>query len=596
MRRPQLHYSDILEWADEYQAQKGEFPTAKSGRVEGHPEEKWVNLDAALRLGLRGLPGGSSLPRLLAKKRGHRNRKSLPKYTLVQILKWADAHHSQTGSWPLRDEGPVLTARGETWMAVEMALTHGNRGLPGGSSLAQLLAKRRGVRNQTALPRFSNLRIVQWADAHHGRTGFWPTTVSGPILESPGDTWLAVDLALRQGHRGLRGKSSLSRLLLAKRGVKRHVRKPPLCVEQILTWADAHKQRTGDWPNLKSGSIPEAHAETWGTVQLALEQGKRGLAGPTSLAKLLAERRGARNIRDLPKHTLSRILEWADAHFQRTGRWPKQNSGAIPEAPGENWQAVDVALNHGKRGLPGGSSLPRLLAQRRGVRNRLACPELSTLQLLKWADAHRARTGNWPQVTSGAIQESPGDTWLAVNHSLSRGVRGLPGGSSLFRLLADKRGVTPHVRSKPLSEKQILEWADAFHSRTGRWPNLNSGPIEGAPDESWGRVHSALAKGTRNLPGNSSLAKLLAQHRGLRNVHSVPRLRIPQIKHWIREYFHKTGRYPTHLSGTISHSGGEHWKRIDAALRMGLRGLPGGSSVYRLVVPLRNARQSKKTK
>jgi hypothetical protein len=38
------------------------------------------------------------------------------------------------------------------------------------------------------------------------------------------------------------------------------------------------------------------------------------------------------------------ILEWADAHVARTGHRPHPDSGPIPEAPGETWQAVQSAL------------------------------------------------------------------------------------------------------------------------------------------------------------------------------------------------------------------------------------------------------------
>jgi hypothetical protein len=39
-------------------------------------------------------------------------------------------------------------------------------------------------------------------------------------------------------------------------------------------------------------------------------------------------------------------------------------------APGETWVAIDAALAHGHRGLPGGDSVARLLARRRGVGRR----------------------------------------------------------------------------------------------------------------------------------------------------------------------------------------------------------------------------------
>ncbi len=99
-RRPVLHVAEILDWADECRERKGRFPTAGSGVVTANPDEKWANIDQALRVGLRGFPGRWSLAQLLAERRGHRNRKRLPKYNLAKILGWADAHQRRTGHWP----------------------------------------------------------------------------------------------------------------------------------------------------------------------------------------------------------------------------------------------------------------------------------------------------------------------------------------------------------------------------------------------------------------------------------------------------------------------------------------------------------------
>ena len=97
-------------------------------------------------LGLRGLPGDSSLAELLAEHRGvplpdmgakaladkiwaweqeefplkgPRRRKStkptLPPLTIGEILAWADAHHAATGSWPTSDSGKVIDAPRENW-------------------------------------------------------------------------------------------------------------------------------------------------------------------------------------------------------------------------------------------------------------------------------------------------------------------------------------------------------------------------------------------------------------------------------------------------------------------------------------------------
>jgi hypothetical protein len=179
---------------------------------------------------------------------------------------------------------------------------------------------------------------------------------------------------LRVGLRGLPGGSSVTRLLAEQRGIRNPRDLPPLSIPQILAWADAHHARTGQWPKSGSGPIAEAGEVTWNAVHKALYEGLRGLPGGSSLPRLLAQERGVRNEKDLRPFRIPEILRWADAHHGRHGTWPTQRSGPIPEAPGENWSRVHEALYKGQRGLPGGSSLPRLLAERRGVRNTRALP------------------------------------------------------------------------------------------------------------------------------------------------------------------------------------------------------------------------------
>jgi hypothetical protein len=58
-----------------------------------------------------------------------------------QILAWADAYHVQHGRWPVVAAGPIQGGNSETWSAVNQALEHGWRGLPGGDSLSRLLAR-----------------------------------------------------------------------------------------------------------------------------------------------------------------------------------------------------------------------------------------------------------------------------------------------------------------------------------------------------------------------------------------------------------------------------------------------------------------------
>ena len=284
-------------------------------------------------------------------------------------------------------------------------------------------------------PRLNLQQILSWADAHYARTGRWPALNLGEMPEAPGEKWSAINSAMTHGLRGLRGSSSLARQLAKHRGVKDRRRRPRLTIKQILTWADAHHQRTGTWPMIRSGTVHGVRGETWCNVESALYVGLRGLPGGSSLAKCLAKRRGVRNQNDAPAHSIALILAWADDHHRRTGRWPRVLSGTVQAAPGETWIAVDTALTNGSRGLPGGSSVAKLLQRCRGVRNTKDLPGLPIKQIIAWADAHFERTGKWPTQKSGSVYGSRHETWRSLDQALRKGTRGLPSGSSLSKAL-----------------------------------------------------------------------------------------------------------------------------------------------------------------
>ncbi len=293
-----------------------------------------------------------------------------PVLHIAEILAWADDFHRHVGRWPRRDDGKIVGQLGLTWCAVDQALTKGHRGLPRGSSLAKLLLRHRGVRHLRYLPTVRIKQLLEWADAHHARTNDWPSCDSGPILGAPGETWMAVHAALRAGLRGLPGGSSLPRLLAQRRGVRNYQDPPRLTAKLVLRWADAYHVRTGTWPIRTSGRVLEAPEESWHAIDAAFVAGSRGLTGYGSLAQFLAKRRGVRNRKALPKLSVKAILAWAAAFYKRTGRWPRHTDGPIEGAPGETWNGVHTALCRANRGLPGGSSLYRLL--RRLRRRRLA--------------------------------------------------------------------------------------------------------------------------------------------------------------------------------------------------------------------------------
>ncbi|MFH0979950.1 MAG: hypothetical protein V2A79_00230 [Planctomycetota bacterium] len=533
--KPRLRVSMILQWADAYHRRTGKWPVVLSGEVQEGWGETWSGVSQALLNGARGLPGGSSLARLLAERRGVRNKGALPRLTERQILRWADAQHARTGTWPVAGCGRVMDDPAEKWANIDAALIAGSRGLPGGDSLARLLERHRGVRNRLHLPRLSKRQILAWADTHHARTGTWPTPKSGPIIDVPGETWSGVHTALRTGYRGLPGGDTLPRFLARHRrgrrlGSKaassrpgttrlqqRHVRRPRsvsrLTEDQILAWADAYHARFGRWPTRTSGKILGTRGETWRRVSAALQDGRQGLEGGSSLARLLERCRDYVSPARRPRLTVKKILAWADVYRRRFRRWPTHTSGPVDATSGETWGGIESALVLGLRGLRGGSSLARLLERSRGYRNPAHLPRLTAEQILAWADAYHGRTGEWPTQNAGGIKEAREETWLGVTDALARGRRGLPGGSSLARLLAEHRGHRNAKGLPKLTLPQILTWADAHHRRTGKWPGQKSGPVDGAPGEKWRNIENSLHRGQRELPAGLSITQLLMRYR-----------------------------------------------------------------------------------
>ena len=282
--------------------------------------------------------------------------------------------------------------------------------------------------------------------------------------------------------------------------------------------------------------------------------------------------------------TLEQILAWADAHHAAEGTWPNYLSGNVVGAPGETWITVDNKLRKGGRGLPGGSSLARLLADHRGTRYRNEVETLSVEQVLAWADAYHATHGRWPDYESGQVDPARRETWCAINSALTNGRRGFPGGTSLARLLIEHRGPEASNRPSRISVEQVLAWADAHHAATGRWPHQASGPVTDAPHITWAKIDGALVSGTRGLPRGSTLRQLLDEHRGVRHHRRLPNLTVDQILAWADQYHVVHHCWPRRDSGVIPGSGDETWERIDQALRRGLRGLAGKMSLKKLIV------------
>lgn len=308
-------------------------------------------------------------------------------------------------------------------------------------------------------------------------------------------------------------------------------------MQQILSWADAYHRRAGNWPAAHSpGRVADGRDETWPALDLALRVGVRGLPGGDTLARVLHRCRGVQRGRchDRPPLTIKRILAWADKYHARNGRWPSYGSGRVRGAGGDTWTAIHTALERGLRGLQPGYTLATLLAKYRGApfrrtlqrygrhwrrSRRFHAPRhapLTIAQILAWADEFYRREQRWPALHSGPIYGTRDETWESVESALSLGLRGLPAGLSLAKLLELYRGRRNARHLPPLRLRAILAWADAHYRRHASCPKVTSGPIPESPGDTWAAVEGALRTGCRGLPGGDTLFRFLQRHGRLR--------------------------------------------------------------------------------
>jgi len=285
-------------------------------------------------------------------------------------------------------------------------------------------------------------QILAWADAHHQRTGRWPSPKGKRTLAGNGWSWAAIDHIIQRRGCGIDGVRTLVQLLQLRRGARNLKRLERLSQAKILRWADEFYHRTGRWPIRPDGPVLPGSHETWSTVDVALRVGRRGLPGGSSLAQLLLARRGAiyRPPPSQPPLTERQVLRWVDAHYRRTNEWPTRLSGRVIGVRGEKWMGIDQAMRHGRRGFPGGSTLAQFLAGHGRKPLNLKREMLTEEQIIGWARKHRRLTGRWPSQTSGLVIGNPDKSWGNIQSALYKGSRGLPGGSSIAKLLDPVRG------------------------------------------------------------------------------------------------------------------------------------------------------------
>jgi hypothetical protein len=65
------------------------------------------------------------------------------------------------------------------------------------------------------------------------------------------------------------------------------------------------------------------------------------------------------------------------------------------------------------------------------------------------------------------------------------------------------------ARPRELTIQQLLQWADDYQARTGRWPTRTSGPVTLTLVETWSTIDQALQHGRRASRVGLSLYQIL---------------------------------------------------------------------------------------
>jgi hypothetical protein len=184
--------------------------------------------------------------------------------------------------------------------------------------------------------------------------------------------------------------------------------------------------------------VREAPDMTWATVDSNLKRGGPNLPGGSSLIHFLRDQFGVWSSRGSRRLSYALIIKWADEHYARTGKWPIVMAGKIHRHPQETWAAINEALRHGRRGLPGGTTLSQLLIEQRGASYSPMVANMNVKQILAWADDYHRLYRRWPTAKSGRVPQAK-MSWAHIDRRLRLGGQGLPGGNSLSNILATRR-------------------------------------------------------------------------------------------------------------------------------------------------------------
>ncbi|MBI1301261.1 MAG: hypothetical protein GC137_06330 [Alphaproteobacteria bacterium] len=273
--------ADILESAALHKRRTGKYPSQISGDIFDGPLKgrTWASVDKALRSGYQNFKGGSSLAEFLAEN-GMTND-----ITQEQILECARLHqqNSKNGKYPTMLSGEIQwgSLKGTDWNTINNRLMHGQCGLPGGDTLAQLL-QRHGLTNDITEDQILECMKLHKLNSPEKR---YPVIDSGKIQwgSLKGRDWANIHQALYSGYYGLPGGSSLDKFK------KKHGLIDQIPSEDILDALIREKLKSGKLPAARTDIIIDEgslRGKSWKAIDSAFWEGNvEGWPKKSSLAK-----------------------------------------------------------------------------------------------------------------------------------------------------------------------------------------------------------------------------------------------------------------------------------------------------------------------
>lgn len=258
-----------------------------------------------------------------------------------------------------------------------------------------------------------------------------------------------------------------------------------------------------------------------------------------------------------------------------------KESKTITEQQNILWCTIDAALKNGRRSLPGGSSLTKLIIENfpgSKPRTRRGKYKITVEMLEKYIFEFFEQNQHYPNsVTQELISnEIFGKSWKDIDVCLRNGkIIGLEEKSSLIKFTNDHFGDVNKASVGTLYVKNVVKYLTNFYNKYDYYPSaIENKEVTGGPTYlTWNKIHKALYHGYYGLPGGSSLAEVKEKYLGQINKNNLPPWTEEEVALAMYKFFCLYGYYPgSRERFAVPGYPDDSWIRLNLALQQGKRG------------------------